>query len=312
MSSSSWFLMMVFMASGIATPLLIGLLHRQGACGQETMFSVFPNYAIMIFTVCGDWQSRHRGIVRWRSVAMATVVDAVSQGANYTGLIQAGSSYYVLIYSSVTVWVAIFSRVLLNRSHTSAQWGGCVLVSIGVAVTGLSAGQAGRDVASGILLVILGSIGHSLAYVLMEWNTAVAPHPIAPSLLATLMGAGAALLYSVYEATYVMPRWKTLVTDAVHDAGGDAATIAIGYFALLCAFWWHAFSFYALMTRLGATAAGVCKGLQAVGVLVASHALFCQAGGSPEAQAQCFNASKALAFVIVSAGVGLFSLTPAQ
>ena len=125
--------MMVFMASGIATPLLIGLLHRQGACGQETMFSVFPNYAIMIFTVCGDWQSRHRGIVRWRSVAMATVVDAVSQGANYTGLIQAGSSYYVLIYSSVTVWVPrkwppisptkVDVRPWGNHICTSTAWG---------------------------------------------------------------------------------------------------------------------------------------------------------------------------------------------
>jgi hypothetical protein len=92
MSASEWCLMVAFMASGVATPLLIGLLHRQGACGAATMFSIFPNYAVMSFTVLGDWQSRHRGIVRWRSVALTTIVDATSQGANYTGLILAGSS----------------------------------------------------------------------------------------------------------------------------------------------------------------------------------------------------------------------------
>ena len=67
-----------------------------------------------------------------------------------------------------------------------------------------------------------------------------------------------------WEVGYVAPRWGPLVRDAVRDAGGDAATIAARYAALLAAFWWHAFAFYALMTKLGATAAGVCKGLQAV------------------------------------------------
>ena len=43
----------------------------------------------------------------------ATVVDAVSQGANYTGLLLAGSGTYIVIYSSVTLWVAVLSRAVL-------------------------------------------------------------------------------------------------------------------------------------------------------------------------------------------------------
>ena len=203
-----WFLMVGFMGSGIATPLLVGLLHRQGACGARTMFSVFPNYAVMSLTICGDWASRRRGVIRWRMVGLATVVDAVSQGANYTGLILAGSSTYILIYSSVTVWVAVFSRICLFRRQTRLQWLGCAVVSVGVSLTGLNAGQQGSDVACGAALVAFGSIGHSLAYVLMEWNCVAAPDPISPSKLASMMGAGgAACIESVESLRPMFSRW---------------------------------------------------------------------------------------------------------
>jgi len=96
-----------FMVSGIATPLLVGLLNRQGACGPQTMFSIAPNYLVMIATILGDWKSRRDGLIRWKvcyhhhclpplplscttllltsslsvhqAVIAATVVDAVSQ-----------------------------------------------------------------------------------------------------------------------------------------------------------------------------------------------------------------------------------------
>lgn len=305
LSAWEWVLMVGFMASGVATPLLVGFLSRQGACGARTMFSVFPNYAIMTLTICGDWRRRSVGTVRWRGVAAATVVDAVSQGANYTGLVLAGSSTYILIYASVTVWVAVFSRLALGRRQSRLKWLGCALVSGGVAITGARAGArgSGTDVALGAALVAAGSVGHSGAYVLMEWNTAVAKDPIAPARLASLMGCGGALLYGVYEVAYVAPRWGALVTESVRDAGGNGRAIALAYAALTVAFWVHAYAFYALMTRLGATAAGVYKGLQAAGVLVASHALFC----SPAQPAQCFDATKAASFVVIAAGVSLFS-----
>ena len=110
LSLAQWCHLFFFMASGIATPLLVGFVKRQGACGVRTMFSVFPNYVVMILTVCGNWRARHRGRIRWRAVAAATVVDAVSQGANYSGLLLAGSGTYIVIYSSVTLWVAVLSR----------------------------------------------------------------------------------------------------------------------------------------------------------------------------------------------------------
>lgn len=308
MSCYDWLLMIGFMASGIATPLLIGLLHRQGACGARTMLSVFPNYTVMTLTVCGDWAARHQGVTLWRMVTLATVVDAVSQGANYTGLILAGSATYILIYSSVTVWVAVFSRMFLGRVQTAPQWVGCVIVSVGVAITALNGHDQGSDVALGVLLVTLGSVGHSLAYILMEWNTAVALHPIAPSKLASLMGAGGFIIYGAYEFFYVLPRWDSLVASSIRAADGDAVTIAAAYGALLIAFWVHAFTFYALMTKLGATAAGVCKGLQAVGVLVASHVLFCD----HDDRAQCFTPTKALSFAVVSVGVACFTAGAAR
>ena len=59
--------------------------------------------------------------------------------------------------------------------------------------------------------------------------------------------------------------------ENINVAGGRPWIIATGFTALLACFWLHAFAFYALMTRLGATAAGVCKGLQAVGVLGTFH-----------------------------------------
>lgn len=105
------------------------------------------------------------------------------QGFNYTGLIYAGSSTYILIYSSVTVWVAVFSRLGLGKVQTAMQWCGCALVTVGVAVTGANAGKQGSDVAVGVLLVVLGSVGHSLAYgqchvllSLCTWSPIIASH----------------------------------------------------------------------------------------------------------------------------------------
>ena len=310
LSLAQWCHLFFFMVSGVATPLLVGFVKRQGACGVRTMFSVFPNYVVMIFTVCGNWRARGRGTVRWRAVAGATVVDAVSQGANYTGLLLAGSGTYIVIYSSVTLWVAVLSRAVLGKRQSAAQWLGCALVSVGVAATGLNAAGTGPSVAAGVALVALGSVGHSLAYVLMEWNTRVADDPICPERLASLMGAGGAALYAVYEAAAVAPRWRALVTESVAEAGGQPRLIAAGYAALLLAFWAHAFTFYNLMTTVGATAAGVCKGLQAVGVLAMSHLLYCEPGGAAEARAQCFNGLKGAAFALVFAGVLLFSSRP--
>ena len=63
------------------------------------------------------------------------------------------------------------------------------------------------------------------------------------------------------------------------------------------------------MATLGATAAGVCKGLQAVGVLAMSHLLFCGPDGTA-AQAQCFNGLKGAASACVVGGVLLFSACP--
>ena len=57
----------------------------------------------------------------------------------------------------------------------------------------------------------------------------------------------------------VLPQWDSLVVESVHSAGGEPLLIAAGYTALLAAFWLHAFAFYALITKLGATTAGVCK-----------------------------------------------------
>ena len=144
----------------------------------------------------------------------------------------------------------------------------------------------------------------------MEWNTRVADDPICPELLASLMGAGGAALYAVYEAAAVAPRWRALVTESVAEAGGQPQLIFAGYAALLRAFWAHAFTFYNLMTSVGATAAGVCKGAQAIGVLAMSHLLYCEPGGAPEARAQCFSALKGAAFALVFVGVVLFSSGP--
>ena len=65
----------------------------------------------------------------------------------------------------------------------------------------------------------------------------------------------------------------------------------------------HAYTFYNLMTQMGATAAGVCKGLQSAGVLAAGHALYC----GPAAPDQCVDRAKVAAFGCVAAGVLLFS-----
>ncbi|KAL7462171.1 hypothetical protein ACHAXS_002560 [Conticribra weissflogii] len=96
------------------------------------------------------------------------VFDIFAQSMCYTGNNLAGPTIFAIIYSSVTIWAAIYSNVLLSRTLNRYQWMGVCLVVVGLSLTAMDSLSSGENVFVGACLILVGSSGHGLVYVLSE------------------------------------------------------------------------------------------------------------------------------------------------
>lgn len=87
---------------------------------------------------------------------------------NFKGNNLAGPTIFAIIYSSVTIWAAIYSNVLLSRTLNCYQWMGVSLVVLGLSLTAMDSLSSGENVFVGACLILVGSSGHGLVYVLSE------------------------------------------------------------------------------------------------------------------------------------------------
>mmetsp|Transcript_10624 Transcript_10624/g.22215 ORF Transcript_10624/g.22215 Transcript_10624/m.22215 type:complete len:533 (-) Transcript_10624:199-1797(-) len=100
--------------------------------------------------------------------ASIAVFDIFAQSMCYTGNNLAGPTIFAIIYSSVTIWAAIYSNVLLSRTLNCYQWMGVCLVVLGLSLTAMYSLSSGENVFVGACLILVGSSGHGLVYVLSE------------------------------------------------------------------------------------------------------------------------------------------------
>jgi hypothetical protein len=197
-------------------------------------------------------------------------------------------------------------------------------------------GAGGEGAASvsltGVVLVLVGSMLHSLMFVLVESaNTHASPLHLhaadddaASSSVSTIdvcgfMGVTESMLLVAYHVIALLlatslptdeplsssssPFMASAATATISTPASDALThlmvqLAPRYLALVLLQSFHAAAFFTLLEGVGATSSGVLKGLQTVVVFLASGVLFCASD-----QRECVTSPKAACVTVVSLGL---------
>jgi drug/metabolite transporter (DMT)-like permease len=220
-------------------------------------------------------------------------------------LVKAGSAIFTVIYSSVTAYTAMFSYFFFGRALHYMQWSGVSLVVIGLTSSSLGSTVGADDdgqVAVGICMIMVGSMFHSMVYIISESILARTKNPIAPEALGSLLGMLGATFYGTWQLVYTLPNYRTLVVDQIRLHNGSPHVIVVTYVALVVMNLVHSVCFFNLISALGSTTTGVMKGIQSVLVFVISHYAFCSFQAS-----QCFSPAKGLSLIVVVCGVLMYS-----
>jgi drug/metabolite transporter (DMT)-like permease len=298
-------LLVVFILSGVCMPLLIVLITANGGAEPTTFLVTLPGSLGMIFGVFlnPSEERKEKGKVIWKIVIGIALLEFFSQVIILDGLMLAGSSVYTVAYSSVIIYTALFSYFIVQRSLCLPQWIGILFVMIGLAIVSLDAQSDGPDVLVGFLLVLLGSLSHSLTYVGSEFLLTLSSDPIRPEYLSFLLGVIGSSFNLTWQMIYTLPRAQTLIVDNIISHHGSISTIVISYLLVVLASCAHSFTFYYLLMKVGSITVGLCKGAQSVVVFVASHFAFCSLQKS-----QCFTKGKGISLVVVLFGVTIYSV----
>lgn len=300
-------MVLLFVCSGVTQPLLISTLGYNGAYEKSTLLFLLPNYVGMLMGGLLRKDVLSTGTFRNRQLALLCAIDVVSQFLCQYGLTVAGSSLYIIIYSSSTMWIAVESRVLLRKRLATAQWLGCAIVVLGLALTGgdllTSERRSDAEVVLGAIMILVGAASHALTWVLVE-SVLKEADPIQPEAISAVMGFVGVGVFGSWQVVYTLPRADELIADQIAAKRGSVTVIVIVYAVLTAASMVHAVTFYHLVGKLGAVTAGVMKGVQAAAVFVCSHYLFCGLQAS-----QCFSYAKACSLVLVLVGTTTYGLS---
>jgi len=271
------------------------------------------------------------------------IIDAISAGLNLTGLVFCGSAVFTVVYSSMTLFTALFSRFILGRRLNILQWVGILIIVAGLSLTSVfvqSGGAVGpaevantvetesdetqaasshntdkiiiatdrmsdsSRVSLGIVMVVSGSLLHSLSYILSEVIlTTFKSAKVTPFRLSSTMGFFGLAVFGIWQIFYTMPRFQVLVIDEIHKHSGVMLHIVAAYSILVVSSLMHSICFFSLIQRVGSTTTGVLKGLQSVLVFVLSHYFFC----GIQQPMQCFTNTKGISLGLVLFGCFFYS-----
>lgn len=291
-----------FVLSGVTQPLIMTLAKEAGLANPKAqLYMVFyylgPSLVSFWITQWPPWTMIFQ-------VCAIAVLDVAAQALNYTGSTLAGPTLFSIIYSSVTIWTAVFSRLWLHRRLTWLQWCSVWIVFFGLAVAALHSFTLGKAVLMGSCAVGLGSMLHSMTYVLSE---TLMKHSVTVQVNCALQGLTACVVLMTWQLVYIfgLHRWNDWMVQPVLEAETTAWQILfiLGGFGMANLV--HSLSFFFTLAHLpgGAASAGVLKALQAVLVFVATSLVYCGRLGGPEL---CVSKLQLLSLVLVVGGVVLF------
>jgi drug/metabolite transporter (DMT)-like permease len=303
---AQWALMFMYTITGVMYPMLIEVLTYNGACEKSTFLFILPTYVGMMFSFLSNIESLRTGKVRWARMTAVILIDLCSGILCFTGLVSAGSAIFTVVYSSVTAWTAVFSWLFFGRELHYMQWSGVCLVMLGLVGSSLGSGSFGatdsEDVGIGILMILVGSMFHSLYYIVSE-SILKDDNPIAPEFLGSFQGLFGTVVFGLWQLLYTAPRWDVLITDEIAAHHGSVTQICVAYAGLIVVNFVHGVCLFHMLKTVGSTTTGVLKGIISVLVFVFSHYAFCSLQ-----QSQCFNYAKGASLAVVVVGVLCYSV----
>lgn len=282
---------------------MVQVIYMNGGAQSTTNLIALPatiGQSLIIFT---NWQVRKKGKIRWKSLCFITATEGIAQIFLLNGMMLAGASIFTVIYSSITIYTAIFSYLVLGRRLAVGQWMGIFITVFGLGLASEGAGKEGSTIVAGVCLISIGSIMHSLIYVLTEYLMGHVEDPCEPEMLGSMLGLIAVGMNMSWQIVYTIPRWDTLVLQNIETHNGDIRIVLLCYLGIVLSSLGHSFCFFRLLKSAGSTTTGMMKCVQAVGLFLASHFAFC--GINPH---ECFTMDKAGSLVIVLTGVMLYSI----
>mmetsp|Transcript_32428 Transcript_32428/g.47982 ORF Transcript_32428/g.47982 Transcript_32428/m.47982 type:complete len:344 (+) Transcript_32428:225-1256(+) len=287
-----------YVLSGVTQPLIMTLIKTAGLADPRAQIYMFFYYLgpSCVFFFVDIWPPPSDVF----KICFIAMFDIGAQAMNYTGTTLAGPTIFAIIYSSVTVWTAIFSFIFLRRPLSAGQWWGVFFVFAGLCITGLQSTAIGPSVVQGTLMVFVGSIMHSLTYVMSESIMENDTVSVKSNCAIQGMVGSATILF--WQFIYTRHHYEEVLSYPVQMAGTTWTQVAILLFSFGFSNFIHALCFFHTLRFCpgGATSAGVMKGLQAVVVFVFSSIVYCGRLGGSE---MCFSIPKFISLLVVVGGV---------
>jgi drug/metabolite transporter (DMT)-like permease len=245
-----------FVISGAFSPIVIQIIALNGAADPNTMIILLPSCVGAGLSILCNWSARSKGTKHWGFLILLTVIETISAKLTFHGMIDAGSTIFTVVYCSVTMFAALFGLVFLNRQLNCPQWTGIGIIMAGLGILMYGANDDGFEVKRGILLILLGAMIHSFSYVIVEFMLVVAPDPIAPEMLCSLLGGIGFVCNVFWQLVYTVPRFDNLILGEIKANKGDMWVIVESYLLLVVASGVNSTSFYYLLGTMGSASTG--------------------------------------------------------
>jgi drug/metabolite transporter (DMT)-like permease len=313
-----WVTMAIYVATALMQPTLTDEIRYSGGAGHvgwpPTVLATASNTVAMASLLAiapGGWAAL-RQTLRSKSsatVLMCTAIDFASGCLLTTGLLMVGGGTFVVVYASTSVWTAIWARCTGQRL-SFGRWAGVGMVFAGMVLhssQGLMHAAAEGMAAStslvlGLCAVVVGTMLHAAMFVVSE--LAIKQSQI--DLLQLCAGMG------LIETT-VLLLWNGLLLTAfgpslyLPDAppareGAGLQRVLLLYLLLTLVNAVHAWSFFHMLSRVGAVTSAVMKGTQVILVFAFSVLYFCRLQAT-----QCFSWSKAAGVGVVALGLLVYA-----
>jgi drug/metabolite transporter (DMT)-like permease len=110
--------------------------------------------------------------IKWRSVMKVICIDMAANVLLQSALILVGGGVFVVFYSSCTLWTAMISYCVSGKVLSGKEWAGILVLTIGLMFSAVfnhkDAGGEAHNVALGGAMMLVGTLCHSLAFVVDE------------------------------------------------------------------------------------------------------------------------------------------------
>ena len=318
-------------------------------CGLLASASNWNDFKHLLLTSSSSSSSSNSIIVgknnnlkQW--IFMTALVDLISGMCLTFGILLTGGAIFVILYNSCPAWTALLSKFILGKNLSTMQILGVILVCIGLVTNVLGTklttqSNGGNDrsdgddeqayigvIFFGSIIVLVGSLLHSLMFVLSDWTLNSSSSPCHENETSMAMNEKASKFsisgeiwsccLGTIEAIFMF-FWVMIgiLTTGFHDRDwslqqqqnefengqsydGNIYYIIGGFALLVLVDTIHAASFFTLLKNIGAVASALLKGLQMVIVIALSAFFFCSKESS-----QCLTVSKVLSALLVLSGV---------